>query len=88
MESKMELSADAIREARDIAEALGYLLMREKPGYDQIGQKGEAYVVDRATGEPKVVPCRIIERDGRPYVRPKWPKDSHDYYIIGWRVKK
>lgn len=82
-----ELSYELIKEAHEDAALMGFHDLQSKPGYDQIGQKGQAYVIDRGTRECEVIPCKIVDRDGRPWIRPRYPHGgrSSDYLLIGWK---
>ena len=89
MEKGSYLSDELVWSEHDRAANMGFWGMSHRPGYDQIGMDGEAYLIDRTTKSPLIIQCKIIEREGRPFVRIHYPnKDYKNYMLIGWRPKK
>lgn len=83
-----DLNIETIKACHEKARKMGFAPMDEKPGYDQIGLRGKAAVIERATEKILILPCLIIDKEGRPWVRIKWPRNGFhtDYYNLGWKA--
>lgn len=83
-----EIPFDVIQDMRWEANRMGFWPASEIPGYDLIGKRGEAALIERATEELVILRMKIVERNGRPWVHTYKPRDRkhYEYVFLGWRA--